>query len=136
MPVRGADAVDTPCTPGELVMALLQHGSNPIARERGGRRRAGRAGKRREKRTQREQQLLEARRRDSLARDAGKLSPAPRHTRPQARDLAPAAKLRGDLRQRFQSEHVVVARRAENRAEPAELLLKRREGFNRSERRG
>src|SRR5439155_26267244 len=118
--VHGADAVDTPCAPGELAMALLQYGPDPIARERRGRRRARRGGKARKKRGQRKQQLLEARSRNGLARDAGKPSPAPRHTRAQARNLAPATELRGDLRQRLEPEDVAVARRPENRAEPGE----------------
>src|SRR5438105_14092500 len=111
MPVRGADAVDVPRTLRELVMALLQHRPDPIARERRGRHRAWRGSEARKKRSRREQELLEARRRNGLARDAGKPSPAPRPTRAQARNLAPAAKLRGDLRPRFQPEAAPAARR-------------------------
>ncbi len=69
-----------------------------------------------------EQQALKTRGGDGFARRPGQPFAAPRCARAQAGNAALAAKLGGNFGQRFGGEHVTIARRTENRAQPAQLL--------------
>src|SRR5439155_11246063 len=125
MPLRGANAVHMLRTLAQLAMALFEYRLDPVAGERRRGSVCGWTPERGEECAQRQQQLLELRRRNGIAGERRQPSAPRRGPRAQPCDIAIATELGRDLGQRLQRKYIAIARGAEHRAQSAQLLLER-----------